>query len=405
MSQPSEEVLLLLGELELTRDLSEEQRHQLAEQCIFAELPEHQRIRPSAETKERFFLVDGHVVQLINGVGERFQGLRGLGEPTELLEECSSTDDASFVTETPCILLRIPSAALDALINEGVDVDDVELDATEGEFLSELYPLITEKKLELPARPEVALKVQQLTNDPDSGIQELTEVIQSDGTIAGALLHATNSPLFRGTQEIQSVRDAVLRMGFRNTRMLTTNLALRQVFKARHESTRSAMTVVWSDGVLRSAYSYVLADTLGILNRDRALLAGLIAQIGAVPIIQFIERKTPDPSPDLIGSLVAKLGSITGVLVINYWGLGEDLVRVGEHSHDWNYRAEEPDYVSIVIVAQWAALQSEGRDHPDASTVPAFEVLGLTPPPVGEPIAELAASGGALETLKKLFTG
>lgn len=402
MSQSSE-VFTVLGELELTKELPEEARRQLAAHCAFAELQPRQRIRLAPNAPERLFLLDGHVVRLVNGSGERLQGFRGLSDPIELFEGCTAADDVSVITETPCVLLRVSNAALDEVLQSGMEVADMELDSTEGEFLAELYPLITNKKLELPARPEVALKIQELTNDPDAGIQELTEVIQSDGTIAGALLHATNSPLFRGAKEIQSVRDAVLRLGFRNTRMLTTNLALRQAFKARHATTREAMKSVWGEGVLRSAYAYVLADTLGVLNRDRALLAGLVAGIGAVPIIQFIERRDPDPRPELIQSLVSKLSSITGVLVINYWGLGEDLVRVAESFDDWSYRADAVDYASIALVAQWAALQSEGRECPDAAGVPAFALLGLTPPQPGEPIAELASSGDALEALKSMF--
>ncbi|KXX65381.1 HDOD domain-containing protein [Marichromatium gracile] len=396
------EVLSLLAEMDITKDLPQAAREELAAHCGFGEVPAKQRIRLTESGGQRLFLVDGHLVRLTDGSGERFQSFRGLSDPIEVFDGVAR-GESMIVTESPCLLLKVSSAALESAQQSGLEVSDIELDATEGEFLAELYGLISSNRLELPARPEVAFKIQELTNDPEAGIVELTEVIQSDGTIAGALLHATNSPLFRATKQIQSVRDAVLRLGFRNTRMLTTNLALRQAFKARHVVTREAMQQVWADGVLCSAYSYLLAETLGLLHRERALLAGLVAGIGAVPIIQFIEMRDPDPSPELIASLVDKLSGITGVLVINYWGLGEDLVAVAEHSHDWSYVAPEPDYASIAIVARWAALQSEGREHPEASQVPAFATLGLTPPAPGEPIGELASSTETLESLKMMF--
>lgn len=396
------EAFSILAEIELTRDLSEEDRSRLAEQCRIEEHSLKHRMRLSELKPDRLFLVDGHVARLENGVIERLQAFQGLSEPIDLMGE-TLAPDACLVTETPCLFLRIPAAALDSVLSSGTEVSDIELDPAEGEFLAELYHLINNNQLVLPARPEVALKIQEMTNDPDAGIDALTEIIQRDGTIAGALLHATNSPLFRAAKEIKTIREAVLRLGFRNTRMLAVNLALRQAFLAKNEVTRAAMQESWSESVLCSAYGYVIAEISHHLDRERALLAGLVAGIGAVPIIQFIETRGQGQTLARVQLLVAKLASITGVLVINYWGLGDDLVTVAEHYGEWSYRAAEPDYASIAILARWAALQSEGREVPDAGTVPAFAVLGLAPPAPGEPIAELAGSERMLDNLKSMF--
>lgn len=396
------EAFSILAEIELTRDLSEEDRGRLAEQCRIEEHSLKHRMRLTEQKPDRLFLVDGHVARLENGVIERHQAFQGLSEPIDLMGE-TLAPDACLVTETPCLFLRIPAAALDAVLAGGTEVSDIELDPAEGEFLAELYHLINNNQLVLPARPEVALKIQEMTNDPDAGIDALTEIIQRDGTIAGALLHATNSPLFRAAKEIKTIREAVLRLGFRNTRMLAVNLALRQAFRAKNEVTRAAMQESWTESVLCSAYGYVIAEITHRLDRERALLAGLVAGIGAVPIIQFLETRGQGKTLAQVQSLVSKLASITGVLVINYWGLGDDLVTVAEHYGEWDYRAAEPDYASIAIVARWAALQSEGREVPDAGAVPAFAVLGLTPPAAGEPIAELAGSERMLDNLKSMF--
>ncbi|MBK1721332.1 HDOD domain-containing protein [Thiocystis violacea] len=401
MQQTSEE-LALLADLELTRDLAEGVRAELASACRFEDLAPKKRVKVADVHGDRLFLVDGHVVRLAQGVGERLQAFQGLSEPVDLFGDSPQPEDC-FVSETHCILLRIPGPALEAVLSASLEVSDIDLDPTEADFLSDLYRLIANNTLALPARPEVALKIQEMTNDPESGIAELTEIIQSDGTIAGALLHATNSPLFRAAKEIKSIRDAVVRLGFRNTRMLAVNLALRQAFKAKNAVTQEAMQKVWREGVLTSAYSYVIADRMKVLDRERALLGGLVAGIGAVPIIQFVEMRDLNPRLDAIHSLVGKLSSITGVLVINYWGLGDDLVAAAEHFGDWGYRAARPDYATIATVARWAALRSEGIEPPDAAGVPGFEVLGLATPEPGGGIAELDASVDALEALKSMF--
>ena len=300
------EAFSILAEIELTRDLSEEDRGRLAEQCRIEEHSLKHRMRLTEQKPDRLFLVDGHVARLENGVIERHQAFQGLSEPIDLMGE-TLAPDACLVTETPCLFLRIPAAALDAVLAGGTEVSDIELDPAEGEFLAELYHLINNNQLVLPARPEVALKIQEMTNDPDAGIDALTEIIQRDGTIAGALLHATNSPLFRAAKEIKTIREAVLRLGFRNTRMLAVNLALRQAFRAKNEVTRAAMQESWTESVLCSAYGYVIAEITHRLDRERALLAGLVAGIGAVPIIQFLETRGQGKTLAQVQSLVSKL--------------------------------------------------------------------------------------------------
>lgn len=395
------DVEAMLGLMEVTRELPEEVRREVASVCRLEILPARTRLLAAEHAAEHVFLVDGHAVRLINGAKDEIESHQGLNEPLPLFDD--PDPEAVAVTLTPCNLLWVPVASLETVLPPPVEVHDVELDATEGALLEELYELISSRRLELPTRPEVALKIQELTADPESGLNQLTEVIQRDATLAGGLLHAVNSPLFRAAEPIQSVREAVLRLGYRNTRMLTTNLALRHAFKARHEHTRHAMRRTWSNGVLCSAFSYLIADTLGILDRERALLAGLIAGIGAVPIIQFVELRAPHSSQAEIENLVDKLQGITGALVVNYWGVGPDLVAVAENFGNWGYEAREPDYASVVTAAHWCALGEQNRPQPAVESVSAFRVLGIDSPTQGEGLPLLAERGKDLKSLQSLF--
>ena len=399
--QPTVDIHHLLSEIELTRDLSDAARQELAHQCHLEEWPIKQRIHVEEMIDEYVLLIDGQIASRENNITTRTANHKG-NAPILIFDDAAPGTLA--ITLSPCAVLRIPVAALDRARSENVEVSDIELDATESHLLAELYELIGTKRLQLPVRPDVALQVQQLTHNQDVTIDVLTEIIQRDGVVAGGLLHATNSPLFRGTNPIHSIRDAVVRLGFRNTGILATNLALRQTFKARYTTTREAMKEVWAESVLCSALAYLLADTLGILNRERALLAGLVADIGAVPIIQFIEQHDPDPQRATVDTLIEKLSSITGILVINYWQLGEDLITVAEHFRNWEYRAKQPDYASLTLLARWAMLHRQGQPHPPADTVAAFQVLNIPHPAPGEGIALLDKLDRELQSLQDMFT-
>ncbi|WP_019625638.1 HDOD domain-containing protein [Thioalkalivibrio sp. ALJT] len=393
----------MLKDLDLTSSLSDQARSELASACATRELEAGRRLRPQDASDRYLFLLDGQLVRVRGGTPARITASITVSDGPEQLFDHTIGQQDFVITETPCQLLEIPTAALEQAHSTSLAVSDTDLDDIEGAFFSELYDLITSQQLQLPTMPEIALQIQELSNDPNADLDSLTELIQRDGTIAAAMLHATNSPLFRASKPIQSVREAVTRLGFRNTRMLAMNMALRQAFKARHASTREAMKQCWKFGALQSVYSYLIADSLKQLDRERALLAGLIAGIGAVPIIQFVELRDIQPDTEDIWSLVHHLRNLVGVLVINYWDLGSDLVTVAEHAGDWDYRASAPDYASITLIAEWLVRHEESEAVPDASAVPAFEVLGITPPEAGEPMAWLEERADDLAELRAMF--
>lgn len=405
MSEEVTAVEILAG-MERFADWPERVRADLAAQARLIRIDEAKRLMRGQLTKQRLFLVDGSVQCASRGLERQLDSCLGLSDPVELFDDIGTGED-TVVTQGSCLMLALPTSALAAAeraSTEATEIDDIELDDAAGGFLDEFYARIHSGCLDLPARPEVALHIQKLTSDPDAGVAELTELIQSDATLAGAVLHAVNSASLRAAQDITSIHKAVVRLGFANTRVLATNLALRQVFRARHRATQEAMTQVWTDSVLRSTFSYLLAKKRALLDPDRALLAGLLASVGAVPIIQFFDQQDDvQLKREDIEARVASLMGITGVLVINYWELGADLVNVAEQGANWHYRASEPDYASLSLVGRWAALAYQDRSRPPAADVPAFQVLGMQTPLFERDIVELQGSEPALEHLQSLF--
>jgi hypothetical protein len=129
-----------------------------------------------------------------------------------------------------------------------------------------------------------------------------------------------------------------------------------------------------------------------------------LASVGAVPIIQFFDQHVgAGGGRQQLDGLLEKLLSVTGVLVVNYWELGSDLVAVAEESMSWDYQAAEPDYASLSVVARWAALAHHGRLRPPATEVPAFACLGMRTPGEDGVLAELEGSEAALERLQSMF--
>ena len=363
------------------KELSDAGRSRLLADAQREALPPGRKINGSDRQHELLYLLDGSMGLVSGG-----QAIRLTSESPRAREPlfAERVTNEFAVAETECSVLRIDRAAFSqALTDErtaGFEVNDVEISADEGRIFQEIYEATMARKLELPPMPEVAIRIQHLSADPDVGIQELTKVIQMDAAVAGALLHATNSPLYRGAKTINNIRDAVVRLGLRTTRMLATNIALRQAFKATSPVVAERMRQLWEHSVNVSAIAYVLARKSRRFDPERALLVGLMHDIGVIPILKYMDQQNLNPTSEALESTITKLHAMTGVLVMNFWGMDPELVTVVEEADNWMRDAgAEPDYCDLVIVSQLLSYINTPRmaELPRPDQVPAFRKLNL----------------------------
>ncbi len=64
-----------------------------------------------------------------------------------------------------------------------------------------------------PPLDETVVKIQEISNRPNSSIRELTQVIEKDPMLTANILKATNSPLYGFSREIKNINQAVSLFG------------------------------------------------------------------------------------------------------------------------------------------------------------------------------------------------
>jgi HD-like signal output (HDOD) protein len=156
---------------------------------------------------------------------------------------------------------------------------------------------------------------------------------------------------------------------------------MQQMFTPSTELLGDYFRETWQQGVNVSSISRALASFVPHLNSDEAMLAGLIHQIGKLPILMLVED-IPEfkNSPTRLNKLLEKAHPPIGKIIMETWDFPEELKLVASEYIDFQRdTGEKADYVDIVQVA---FLQSiAGTDHPacrvDWSTVPSFAKLGL----------------------------
>lgn len=252
----------------------------------------------------------------------------------------------------------------------------------EEEFYTELVQDLNSGKLSLPILPEVAINVRNIVNNPNASAGDMANIIVTDAALSANLIKVANSPLFRGQQEIESVQMAVARLGVNLIRNLVTSLMMKQLFNAKSPILANKVRELWECNMQIAATSHVLGSICSTVPSDEAMLAGLIHNIGALPIMMRADDN-PDllENIDVLDNLLEKLSSRLGKMILEAWHFPQSLIDVAAEYQDLS-RDKKPN-ADMVDVVQVALLQSYmGMDHPlgqvDWDTVPAMAKLGFT---------------------------
>lgn len=234
----------------------------------------------------------------------------------------------------------------------------------------------------LPTLPEVALKVRDVVDDPNASAFQLSEVITTDAALSARLLKVANSALYRGRVPVESVQMAIARLGLTMVRNLVTSLVMEQMFQPTSSGMDSRLRDLWEHSTKVAAISQVLANKQTGIRTDEAMLAGLIHDIGVLPILMRAEDY-PELMKDnnRLDVLIENLHARIGAAILRDWQFSDTMVNVAAEHENLNYNSgpEGPDLVDVVQVAN---LQSyfdtdKALDPHERTRVMSFEKLGV----------------------------
>ncbi len=288
--------------------------------------------------------------------------------------------------------------------DSSVELVEVEQSDEENALTIELFQDLMSGNLKLPSLPHVAARIQQAFDDDAANAETVSQIIQTDPAITAKLIMIANSALYGGQASIESLQQAVVRLGAETTRKQVMIYAVKELFQARSEAVRKQMVELWKHCQQVASLSRLLAGKIGGFDPEQAQLAGLVHDLGEVAILHYAQDN-PDLSdnPDLLQSACNNLRpQITG-MVLNQWKFGADFVTVGEESEDWfRNPTDEADLCDLVMIAQYHSYIGSDRlqNLPPASTLPAFDKLGMGDIEVSQIVEFLQQSRGEIEAIE-----
>lgn len=227
--------------------------------------------------------------------------------------------------------------------------------ATENALYTILMEKIKQDALVLPTLPEVALKVRQAADDSDINLGQMADIIAQDPALSIGMIKVSNSALLGRSVKVETVSQAVTRIGLRQIKSIATAMAVEQVFVSENDVVAMYMKKSWRKtidiaSVAISLMSIYLKEHKHTpLTLDTITLAALIHNIGVLPILTEAEQH-PDifANPTFLQQAIIKLSGKIGGTITRAWELSDELSLLVESWSDLTILPKEVHYLDFI---------------------------------------------------------
>jgi HD-like signal output (HDOD) protein len=251
------------------------------------------------------------------------------------------------------------------------------------EFLSGLADTLATGSVDLPAFPQVVIKVQEAFKDPNYTPQKVARVISAERSLADRLLQMANSTAFNATgRVIIDLGVAINRLGAQKVYSVALGHAVAHM--RQNESLRSVaakLDELWSECVTVAHFSDVIAKRTS-LAFPGAFAAGLLHGIGRFYILaQSSKQGTSHPTVPLNAALVDAWHPVIAKAVLKNWQMDEAVCEaVGAQAELNVVRAGPPTLTDVLIASIRLAYRAQNSyDTATLNAGGAFARLDLTP--------------------------
>jgi putative nucleotidyltransferase with HDIG domain len=247
-------------------------------------------------------------------------------------------------------------------------------------FMNAVKEDLVSNKIYLPTLPALALEALVVINDADSSASDLEKVISRDAALTARLIRYANSPLYRGLNTIASIKPAVTRIGFQRVKNAVYAVSMKEVFRTSEKDIERRMNRLWEHSVKVGAQAAMLAKEQPGLDPDIALVAGLVHDIGHIPLlIKACNFPELIANPELMDKVLKKLHTQLGGSILKLWKFDKHVIDAAAGHEDLNRDPGDApvNYVDLVQAAN--IISYEDTDHPlsqvDRTAIKAFSRL------------------------------
>jgi HD-like signal output (HDOD) protein len=184
-----------------------------------------------------------------------------------------------------------------------------------------------------PPLPSVAMELLAISNKADARASDVVRLLEQDEMLAGSVMRLVGSPIYSGRNTITTLKEAVVRLGFKHVRDMVFEVALRSgVFDVAEYAETVAQ--VQRHSTVTAYVARIVCNKVRI-DGDHAFICGLLHDVGFAALLFAVTDFDGAESPPLaqLWADVDALHERASGILARLWGLPAAMAEVVGHHH------------------------------------------------------------------------
>jgi putative nucleotidyltransferase with HDIG domain len=239
-------------------------------------------------------------------------------------------------------------------------------------------------KINPPVMPQVVREMQRVIKKPTSGSDELAKVIERDPIISLRLISVANSPIYRGVTNIRSVKNAIPRLGLKETLNIAIAIANKSLYETDKAQYKIMMDKLWGHSLASAFGAKLIAQNLRLEDPEIFFLMGLTHDIGKILLLKAFTEVSEQRllNMEAVQANVQEAHIGLGSLLVKRWGFDDKFIKIITHHEDSEFSEDASQEILVVHLANMLTRRigfSLFEDEVDFAELQSAQILKIAP--------------------------
>ncbi|MFZ6845409.1 HDOD domain-containing protein [Undibacterium sp. RuTC16W] len=229
--------------------------------------------------------------------------------------------------------------------------------ASEFEFIEGLTAELSSKELIFPTSLNATMKIRRALSHPDMPSDMIVRIISAEPVLSAQILRMSNSAMYNHTgKKIVDLRAATLLLGFAVIRNIAISVGMKQLAEHKaNEHLSKQLDGLWTRSLRVAALSCVISRHLPHVSPDKAMLAGLLHDVGKFYILNRARHyQGLFVSNAALWEVIDQWHAEIGVAILENWDIDEDIrAAVMDHRGCQLPHTTRPGLIDVVATADF----------------------------------------------------
>lgn len=214
---------------------------------------------------------------------------------------------------------------------------------------------------DLPPLPTLVTRALELLADPEVDIKEIEAVIGKDQSIVAKLIRVSNSALYGSLVRVESLQQALARLGAKTTKSLVLAASMQNYFLNSNPGVQAWGQTLWQHAAESGMAARRIAVAVGYDDPEKAFVGGVVHDIGKLVIlltgngayreIENLKRRSAMPVLEAEKMVLGTDHAAIGVLLMEKWKMPQSAKACVQYHHCVNLAGKNSQLAAIAAYA------------------------------------------------------